>query len=680
MKRAIIVGLIGVAILSSISYFNDFVLKQTQLIGNHLPISVFGGMILFLITINALLYKISKRFAFTGRELAIVMALVLVACSIPAGGLMRVFTSTLVYPHHYARTEPGWKEQKIIEHTPAKLLVDISKDETKVLNGFVQGMAIGAKSISFKDIPWHAWKRTFMFWLPFLFVIWIGIVGLSLVVHRQWAHHEQLPYPVAMFANAILPSEGRPFGWLLENRLFWTSTLVVLGIHLINYSYKYFPNSIQIPLAFDFSKLEGLSETLRLGGLGYYFNITLFLSVIGIAYFIPTEVSFSLAMGPMLWIVVMGICRTRGFEPWRGAYGAGGVGIPTPTNLFPFGAALALIGALIYNGRAYYGQVFKKALFIKTKEDSPRESVWGARIFMVCFVVTVVNLMSVGQDLYIATMLAGGMFIVYIIQARVVAETGYYMFVPALGSFIVAFFGINVVGPVVFIPMFFIVAILFYGGTTREALMPYVVHAMKILDQKKIKVGRTTGWFAVALALSLAIAVPVSLYFQYDRGKAGLWPTGIGLGRAAFQGSVILKQRLESQGSVESANQVSGIERFLKMKPDMRSMGAMGLGMLCAGIFAFARIRIPGWPLHPALFLFWHDWCTKMVWASFFIGFLIKKAVTKYGGEKIYQSFKPVMFGLIAGDMLGGIIPAAIGLAYHLITGELPQKFSTTLW
>jgi hypothetical protein len=54
---------------------------------------------------------------------------------------------------------------------------------------------------------------------------------------------------------------------------------------------------------------------------------------------------------------------------------------------------------------------------------------------------------------------------------------------------------------------------------------------------------------------------------------------------------------------------------------------------------------------------------------------LIKVAVMKYGGANIYQRLKPLMFGLIAGEMMGGMIPMVVSLVYYLATGDQPKSF-----
>ena len=52
-------------------------------------------------------------------------------------------------PHHFARTEPGWDEQKLIETVPPVMLADISKDTEVVLNGFCVGLGRGGEGV-----PW----------------------------------------------------------------------------------------------------------------------------------------------------------------------------------------------------------------------------------------------------------------------------------------------------------------------------------------------------------------------------------------------------------------------------------------------------------------------------------------------------------------------------------------------
>ena len=89
--RAIIIGLLGAAFICSCSYFNDQILQQTYLIGNNMPITVYGILILFCLIINPLLGKRS----FKGKELALIVAMTLAACCVPGSGLLRTFSMRL---------------------------------------------------------------------------------------------------------------------------------------------------------------------------------------------------------------------------------------------------------------------------------------------------------------------------------------------------------------------------------------------------------------------------------------------------------------------------------------------------------------------------------------------------------------------------------------------------------
>ncbi len=57
--RAIIIGFIGVILISSLTFFNDAIMHHTYLIGNNMPIAVYGTLILMLLIINPLL-KMTK--------------------------------------------------------------------------------------------------------------------------------------------------------------------------------------------------------------------------------------------------------------------------------------------------------------------------------------------------------------------------------------------------------------------------------------------------------------------------------------------------------------------------------------------------------------------------------------------------------------------------------------------
>ena len=103
---------------------------------------------------------------------------------------------------------------------------------------------------------------------------------------------------------------------------------------------------------------------------------------------------------------------------------------------------------------------------------------------------------------------------------------------------------------------------------------------------------------------------------------------------------------------------------------------SFGGGLVAVLAFAAIRLRWPKWPLHPVLFLVWGTYAGYTFAASFLAGWFIKVAVTQYGGASWYQRLKPMMFGMIAGEMLAGLVTMAVGFVYWLKTG-CPRRRST---
>jgi uncharacterized membrane protein len=58
--RAVILGLLGAVLLCSVTFFNDMVMRGTFLVGNFLPITVFGSLALFVMLANPILRLASR--------------------------------------------------------------------------------------------------------------------------------------------------------------------------------------------------------------------------------------------------------------------------------------------------------------------------------------------------------------------------------------------------------------------------------------------------------------------------------------------------------------------------------------------------------------------------------------------------------------------------------------------
>lgn len=676
MLRAWLLGITGVVFICTYTYFNDAIMRQTMFIGNSMPISVFGGLLLFVLLLNPLLRRWHDKLALGGRELAWVLALMLVVCVIPGSGLLRTFSTSLLLPHRFAKTEAGWRENQVVQMVPERMLVDPRADEDRILSGFVSGLKEGERTPETLAVLAQAWGHTLIYWLPLILLLWCALIGLALVLHRQWSVHEQLPYPIASFTDSLLPDEQRRSSPLLGNRLFWGGFAVVLLIHMNNYLYAWYPKTlIQIPLYFDFWNLQSAFTTFAKGEAWWAFSPRLFLTVVAFAFFLSSDVALSLGIGPFIFTYIAGFATVYYGVSLQGGSNFG----LKPVTFLNFGAYLGMLLAILYTGRYHYLQTLKQALFLGRREQTNQACVWGARAFLLCSLGFLAMLVAVGLDWQLAVLFLAGTVILFVVMSRIIAETGLFFIAPATtpGVIILGLLGARSLGPETMAIVYLLTTVLLIDP--REALMPFVTNALKLVELRRFPLGRSAANFAAVVAFGLAIAVPATLYYQYTRGAnmRDYWATNTAP-RSAFVEALAIDQRLSAQGEREYAHAVSGWRRFVDPSPNSTQLYYLAAGCLLVGSFAFCRLRYANWPLHPVMFLTWATWPGRMFAVSFLIGGVLKLLVTKYGGAKTCQSLKPLMIGVIAGEMLGGVIPSIVGFLYYMLTNpqRLPVPFS----
>jgi len=675
--RAVLLALLGIAIICTFGFFNDFVLRQTFMVGTFMPMPVYGGLILFLLLANPLLKWLRPRFTFTNRELAVAVGLVLFACFIPGRGLMHHGMGALMLPLHYEKTNTTWQESKALEMVPQRFLADVSRDEDKALTGFVQGSGKGKEHISLRDIPWFAWKRPFLFWGPLLLSIVIALTGLALVVHRQWASHEQIPYPIVTFAESLLPRQGQALGGVFHEPLFWLGSLVVLVIHLNNYACVWWPeNLIPIQLKYNFTPLLKLSPTFaRGGGWGILYPRLLF-TVVGFAYFLSTEVSLSMGLAPYLYAYFSGMCINYGVRLSANFFALENI----ERNLYG-GAYLGLGLVILYTGRRYYSSVLRRSVGLPDRDQPEKSAVWGARFMLLGIVAFVAQLVGVGIDWQLAVPYTLLFLLISLVLSRVVAETGAFFihcyFYPC--ALLVSFLGAQSFDPHTMATLFFVTMILMIDP--REIFMPFAVHAFALMDRTKVSLGKPAMGGVAAVLIGLLIAGTATLYWQYDRGAMSVgdgW--SLSVMKWPFDNGAQLYRRLESLGRIgENATAATatptGFARFTQALPHKAGMVAFFSAMSLVLLFTFFRMRFTGFPLHPVLFLVLGSYQSRYLGFSFLVGWMIKRSVVKYGGAHLYARLKPLMIGLIAGEMVAGAITMLIGAIYYFVQNQPPKPF-----
>jgi len=662
--RSVLIGLFISVLIAGSNFYFDEVVRVGNLISSMMPPAVFGTLLLFVFLINPLMNRVRPGSFFSKGELATITALTLVTCSVPHWGVIGSWPTGVMLPHQYSRTIPAWKEADIIKKVPERMLVDISENPDEVLNGFWTGMAEGDTYISFFDVPWSAWFDTIGFWMPIVISCSMALIALGLLIHRQWAHHEHLPYPIMTFAQSILPEQGKVWPSLFHKKAFWVTTAIVLAIFLNNYLKTWWPHVlVELPLNLDFRPLREFFPNLAKYSTGSLFYPKVYFTVIGLAFFFTTEISFSMWIGPLAIGSIFGYLSTMGVPLYSE------FGLHSNTTIFMYlGGYTGIFLTAVYTGRHYYKKALLASLGAGKVDPEEKDAIFYMRVFLLAITCFVVQLLMAGLDWFLALPYTLLVVVIFVTVSRVVAETGAFFIGTWLmpGALLMGLLGPQTIGVEAAIIMGMCSMALCAGP--GWGVMPFAVQGLKLADSAGVDLKKLGRWMMLTFVLALAVALPVMIYWFYNEGGSTLaGPYRPYTAKLPFEMALAIDQRLNEQG----ISQLGGsMERIMAINPDWTYATFFGIALFIALLLAVARLRFPWWPLHPIVIFFINSHQVQLMCLSFFIGWCIKVAVTKYGGAKLYQMCKPVMLGLIAGELLGELFPLFITMAYQMITGE----------
>lgn len=654
-------------------YFNDVYMRQTKMIGNHFPISIMGFVVLILVLVNPILGRIKTKWKFRPAELAVLIALPFATAVVPGCSFLRIFSHSLVMPAHYEKSIPSWQKNELMSYVPPAMLPADGKDTEAVLGNFISGMGRGNTHIGLRDVPWKYWRRTILFWIPLFLAIMFGLIGLSLVFHRQWSQHEHLVYPIAQFVQTLTGRDPHSGAAITRNRLFWYGLVPIFVLHLVNGLHTWFPSFIHIPTRIDISPLKELFPTITAAPhSGHLFIAPIYFTVVAFAYFLPTDITLSLGVSTAAGVLVSAALMQVGLVMRTSYVGAG------DKNGILFGAYLGLSLLTIYSGRAYYKRVLAAACGLRRgADDIEASAVWGLRVFFLMMALGAAMMIGVGLPWPFAVLTLILLVILFSAVSRICAETGLFFVQPGwhASGVLLGLFGATAIGPKILMMLALISVVI--SLDPREAMMPFIVNALRISDDTGIKKGRIATIMGGMLTIGLLAGLVTVLWLQYDRGGVGL-----GTGRwqrervpqAAFTFVDKQIQTLKADHTFEHARTLSLGARFLAIRPDKRYLTFLLSGLLLFASFSLLRIRFSKWPLHPVLFLAWMTWPGGMFSASFFIGWVVKVLVIRLGGGSTFQRIRPLMVGIIAGELLCGLLWMLVGAIYYSVTGLPPKR------
>ena len=717
--RSVFFGFLGIFLLSGLSGFHDSVLGGSPMVGNQMPVGAFFYFMFLGLVWNGFWTlvdrackangRVRRIFALSGKELVVVLVATLVSCFPPTSGLFRYFHRQVMLPWHFLPGRVEWQKYGLLtqylrpELFPApwpgaqeSFGQEQLAEYGRVYTGFFTGLASGTGAVPLWELPLGAWARPMLYWAPLLLSLSVALFSLQFLVHRQWAHHEQLSYPVAQVAGAFCARKDGERGVpdVFRNPLFWCGfvpVFVLLGLDTLASWYPQevpglqtmMPNlrSWWLPIT---TELPFLKKAF--GSASFLNGQTLFFSFFGIAYFVSSEISLTVGLAPFLLTAISLLFYSS-------------TGTVMDDNVLTAERSGAFVGytiILLYTGRTYFKAVFARALGFGRRAARPaaaaaasaedaedardaedlaapdETSVLAARLLVLAFAAFVVVLSWMCQSWLMALFYALLAMVMFLVISRIVCETG-IPFIQAgwtPTTVLVSLLGPAAFGPHALTYLQWGTAILVQDP--RESLMPYVGTGAKVADDAGLPMRKVFRWALFALAVALVVAFFSALFSIYNytpmkhSWAARRTPTRYLDATARQFGD------MQAAGVFEASLSRGPLRRLALAHPTALHCHWMLYGALAVVGLSALRFRFSKFPIHPVFFLLMGTYPCLNAWGSFLLGWFVKQLVVRFGGGGVYQKCKPVFVGLIAGELGIAGVMLVVGFVHYFLYGSPP--------
>ena len=633
--RSVLIGIVGVICQCLATPYNDFRVGGTYLAGNHLPIAVVFVMLIFVLGVNILLKRLKPGSELQGSELLIIWGMMLVASGIPSSGLMRYLVPLAVSPHYFATAENEWATL-FHQHLPDWMVVK----DPKAVFYFYEQLPDG------DSIPWRAWLKPIVGWSVFVLIFYFVTICWTVLLRKQWVEYERFTFPLVQLPIEMFqsPSGGSLLNRFFKSRLMWCGFAIPVILHGLKGLHLYFPSTPNPPLYFPISQF--FTEK-PFSALAWWPSVHFFIypTVIAIVYLLTLEISFS-----FWFFFLLGKLETVFI------YATG-----SKVNQWDFhqnqqmGGFIVFIGLILWSGKRHFTRALTTIFGRKRANDTDEPLSYA---FAVCGMVLGILALclicaSGGMSFWVALFILVLFLGLTTVMTWMVANGGLlfvlYSFLP--GEYLITLFGSGRVNA----PSWTFVAyerVLMFD--MREILMPSVMNNFKLAEPLRLK----QRPFLLAMGIAIVLAMGVSYYSSIDLGyRYG----AVNLQHWTYMISATVPfTRLTS-----ILQHPSGIE--LERLGSFIFGGAAMFGML------WMRHHYLWWKLHPIGSLMMTSYATYCFWGSFFIGWLLKYTVLKFGGVAQYRKLRPLVLGVVLGEcFIGGIwivVGLFTGIGYRLLPG-----------
>ena len=652
--RAFAVGVFLAISICAVTPYNNALLQATPLGGGHFPLAPFV-ILVWLTILVALLNMIFRKQAgtksfspllLTGKELLVAWILMVLVSGIAYTGLMRTFFINLTAPFHFATVENRW-EETLQPFLPQAWYPQNPNAVQLLYDGLPGGRQMAWHEV-ISRIPWDAWIRPLAVWSGFILLCYAMMILIVNIASRQWLDHERMNLPLLQVPQIIEDAlDQHQLASFFANPYARAGILIPVILHLLNGLNFYLPSVPQIPtliLAGPYIPSQGIfSGFVKL-------KIYIYPAFIGFAFLTSKQISFSFWFFYLIGGMLIGVLGILGYSIPDAALGITfGPTLSRPEETQMLGAYGVFFVFLLWLGRQHLGEVIRQAFGFSSARTSVghtndewislRMSFWGLAIG---FSGLVVWCNYFGMPFWVAVLFLLACFMIMVVATRVICQGGiaYFTLTAAPIDGLVAFFGPKLFSGASILMAAVIQKVLFVD--LRESLMPSLLHARKITNRLSHQRLIITGiGFVLVAGVIMSFFSMLFLCYKYGIRELELdWATRTTLGV------------------------YENIQAFMST-PETRSNWVLIFSITGAAVMTGLVIcyhRIYWWPIHPIGYLTAYSSAMRILWFSFFLGWLFNALCMRYGGVSLFKKLRYFFIGLIIGDFLMGGIWAVVGL------------------
>lgn len=575
--------------------------------------SVMMPTVLYLLFARAL----RRWLPFRDHELIVVYIVLTATIPIVGFGGLRFLITGMGYLPFFSETMPQWSRYLPAVHS------------LPVLHNLD---AIGQLYKGGHQVPWRAWIMPIGFWSTYLLLlstIWICLAG---ILRRIWIDQERLTFPIAKMPLEMMNPKQNIF----RKPLFWIGFAVPVILQSLLVLHDWFPAVPAMQLkAYD---IKDLLFTSPPWNAIPDVRVSFYPMAIGLAYFVPSDVSLSCWLMSVIMRLSYVVASIFGVE-------AAGTG----ASRFPFkeeqasGAWLALAGLVIWGARHHW-----KTVLTTVSESEQRAVRLMVKVALACALACVGMMVVTG----IPIMAAAIVFAVYLAYAlsgaRVRAEAG------AIWTF----------APLGWTPNRMMTSIMGTGGLSDQALvsgghfnlvhwdiraqsLPYLMEGMDIAERSGI------SWRTVLKLV--AIGTVTALVMGWWSTLSKVYEIGAATAKANQYPLVKVQQTFTEVDRV--ATQARGW--------DPQGLAAVAFAAGLTVLLAWTR-RVGIFGLHPIGYVLCNSLIMNSFILPFFMAWLAKTIVLRFGGHKAYRTSVMFFVGVILGDVVAQGAWALVGWAFNV--------------